>query len=46
MLPNDTEWHAHFLGGDSFPDKTIKGGLLKAVPAEVIGDLHDVAEGG
>ena len=43
--PENAEWHDHFLARGGFLEKAIKSGVLKGVPAEVIGGLDHVAEG-
>ncbi|CAN9435919.1 unnamed protein product [Alternaria alternata] len=43
--PENVEWHEYFLARGGFLEKAIKNGVLKGVPAEVIGGLDNVAEG-
>ena len=43
--PENAEWHTHFLARGGFLEKGIKEGILKAVPAEVVGGLENVADG-
>jgi hypothetical protein len=43
--PESVEWHKHFLARGGFLEKAIKGGVLKGVPANVLGGLDSVAEG-
>jgi NADPH:quinone reductase-like Zn-dependent oxidoreductase len=43
--PENAEWHAHFLARGAFLEQAIKKGVLRGVPAEVVGGLDSVAEG-
>jgi NADPH:quinone reductase-like Zn-dependent oxidoreductase len=43
--PENADWHKHFLARGGFLEQGIKSGVLKGVPAEVIGGLDSVAEG-
>jgi NADPH:quinone reductase-like Zn-dependent oxidoreductase len=41
----NAEWHKYFLARGGFLEKAIKGDVLKAVPADVLGGLESVATG-
>jgi NADPH:quinone reductase-like Zn-dependent oxidoreductase len=43
--PENAGWHKYFLARGGFLEKAIKGDVLKAVPAEVLGGLESVATG-
>lgn len=43
--PENVEWHKHFLARGGFLEKAIKGGVLKGVPANILGGLDSVTEG-
>lgn len=43
--PENAEWSKYFLSRGGYLEKAIKEGVLKAVPAEVVGGLESVAEG-
>ncbi|KAJ4359281.1 hypothetical protein N0V95_002292 [Ascochyta clinopodiicola] len=43
--PENAEWHQHFLGPGGFMEQAIKGGVIKGVPAEVLGGLDQVEAG-
>ena len=43
--PENVEWHKHFLARGGFLEQGIKSGVLRGVPAEVIGGLENVADG-
>jgi hypothetical protein len=43
--PENKEWSDHFLGRDGYLEKAIKGDILKAVPANVLGGLESASEG-
>ncbi|KAH5254458.1 hypothetical protein HBI67_151950 [Parastagonospora nodorum] len=43
--PENEGWQEHFLASGGFIEKAIKAGVLKGVPANVLGGLEKVAEG-
>lgn len=43
--PENVEWQEHFLASGGFIEKALKAGVLKGVPANVLGGLEKVVEG-
>jgi NADPH:quinone reductase-like Zn-dependent oxidoreductase len=43
--PANVDWHKHFLARGGFLESTIKQGVLRGVPPNVLGGLDRVAEG-
>jgi NADPH:quinone reductase-like Zn-dependent oxidoreductase len=43
--PEHAEWHQHFLSRGGFLEESIKKGIIKAVPPEVVGGLDNAVGG-
>jgi NADPH:quinone reductase-like Zn-dependent oxidoreductase len=43
--PENAEWQKYFLSTGGFMEKAIKDGVLKGVPANVLGGLEKIGEG-
>lgn len=41
--PANVDWHKHFLAQGGFMEKAIKQGILKGVPADIVGGLDSVS---
>ena len=45
LAPENVEWYKHFLAPGGFIEKGMESGIIKGVPANVIGGLEKAADG-